>query len=45
MPLPGPSTGMTPEKIPSIAYDEAAFEDFYREHVAAVQRFIVRRVA
>ena len=35
---------MTSDKIPRIAHDEVAFEEFYREHVDGVQRFIARRV-
>ena len=31
-------------EVRRIAYDERAFEAFYREHVTAVQRFIARRV-
>jgi RNA polymerase sigma factor (sigma-70 family) len=36
---------MTPDELPRIAHDPAIFEAFYREHVEAVQRFVVRRVA
>jgi RNA polymerase sigma factor (sigma-70 family) len=36
---------MRPNELPRIAHDPAAFEAFYREHVEAVQRFVVRRVA
>jgi RNA polymerase sigma-70 factor (ECF subfamily) len=36
---------MDPNRLPSIAYDPAALEDFYREHVGLVQQFVVRRVA
>jgi RNA polymerase sigma-70 factor (ECF subfamily) len=35
---------MDPNELPSIAYDSAILEDFYRTHVEAVERFIVRRV-
>jgi RNA polymerase sigma factor (sigma-70 family) len=33
-----------PAELGAIATDPDAFEDFYREHVEAVQRFIARRV-
>jgi RNA polymerase sigma-70 factor (ECF subfamily) len=36
---------MDPNRLPRIGYDPAALEDFYREHVGLVQRFVVRRVA
>ncbi len=36
---------MDPNRLPRIAYDPATLEDFYREHVGLVQRFVVRRVA
>lgn len=36
---------MTADDLPRIAFDPAAFETFYREHVEAVQRSIARRVA
>jgi RNA polymerase sigma factor (sigma-70 family) len=36
---------MDPNRLPRIAYDPAALEDFYREHVGLVQKFVVRRVA
>jgi len=36
---------MRPDELPRIAHDPGAFEAFYREHVEAVQRFVVRRVA
>ena len=36
---------MRPDELPRIAHDPEAFEAFYREHVEAVQRFVVRRVA
>jgi RNA polymerase sigma-70 factor, ECF subfamily len=36
---------MDPNRLPRIAYDPAALEDFYREHVGLVQQFVVRRVA
>jgi RNA polymerase sigma factor (sigma-70 family) len=36
---------MTPDDIPQIAHDAAVFEAFYRTHVEAIQRFVVRRVA
>src|SRR5947208_6110079 len=35
---------MDPNELPSIAYDSAPLEDFYRAHVEAVQRFVARRV-
>ena len=35
---------MRPDELPRIAHDPATFEAFYREHVEAVQRFVVRRV-
>src|ERR1700712_4244343 len=35
---------MRPAELPSIAHDPPAFEAFYRAHVEAIQRFIVRRV-
>jgi RNA polymerase sigma-70 factor (ECF subfamily) len=35
---------MSPDELPRIAHDPAAFETFYREHVEGVQRFIARRV-
>jgi RNA polymerase sigma-70 factor (ECF subfamily) len=36
---------MKPDELARIAHDPAAFEVFYREHVEAVERFVVRRVA
>ena len=36
---------MDPSRLPRIAYDPAAIEDFYREHVGLVERFVVRRVS
>src|SRR4051794_5427473 len=36
---------MRADELPRIAHDPGAFEAFYREHVEAVQRFVVRRVA
>jgi RNA polymerase sigma factor (sigma-70 family) len=36
---------MRPDELPRIAHDPKTFEAFYREHVEAVQRFVVRRVA
>jgi RNA polymerase sigma-70 factor (ECF subfamily) len=36
---------MEPHELPRIAHDPAALEVFYRAHVEAVQRFVVRRVA
>ncbi|MEA2169930.1 MAG: hypothetical protein QOF76_3230 [Solirubrobacteraceae bacterium] len=36
---------MKPDDLPRIAYDADAFAAFYRAHVEAIQRFIVRRVA
>jgi hypothetical protein len=36
---------MRPDELSRIAHDPAIFEAFYREHVGAVQRFVVRRVA
>jgi RNA polymerase sigma factor (sigma-70 family) len=36
---------MRPDELPRIAHDPPIFEAFYREHVEAVQRFVVRRVA
>jgi len=42
----GPVTGGGPaEPFGRIAYDPDAFEALYREHVAAVMRFVARRVA
>jgi len=35
---------MEPSELRAIAHEPAAFEAFYREHVAAVQQFIARRV-
>jgi len=35
---------MNADDLPRIAHDTAVFEAFYREHVEAVQRFVVRRV-
>jgi RNA polymerase sigma-70 factor (ECF subfamily) len=35
---------MRPDELPRIGHDPEAFEAFYREHVEAVQRFVVRRV-
>jgi len=35
---------MRPDELPRIGHDPGAFEAFYREHVEAVQRFVVRRV-
>ena len=35
---------MEPSELRAIAHDAAAFEAFYREHVAAVQSFVARRV-
>jgi RNA polymerase sigma-70 factor (ECF subfamily) len=36
---------MRPDELPRIAHDPSSFEAFYREHVEAVQCFVVRRVA
>ena len=36
---------MKPDDLARIAHDTEAFDAFYREHVEAVQRFVVRRVA
>lgn len=36
---------MSPDELPRIGHDPAAFAAFYGEHVEAVQRFVVRRVA
>jgi RNA polymerase sigma factor (sigma-70 family) len=36
---------MRPDELPRIAHDPTTFEAFYRDHVEAVQRFVVRRVA
>ncbi len=36
---------MRPDELPRIAHDPAVFEEFYRDHVEAVQRFVARRVA
>ncbi|MFC4333642.1 RNA polymerase sigma factor [Salininema proteolyticum] len=36
---------MTSETVPLIGTDPDALEDFYREHVEAVQDFVARRVA
>jgi RNA polymerase sigma-70 factor (ECF subfamily) len=36
---------MEPLDLPRIGHDPAAFEAFYRAHVEAIERFIVRRVA
>jgi RNA polymerase sigma-70 factor (ECF subfamily) len=36
---------MRPNDVSRIAHEPEAFEAFYREHVEAVQRFVVRRVA
>jgi RNA polymerase sigma factor (sigma-70 family) len=36
---------MDPNRLPRIADDPAAIEEFYREHVGPVQQFVVRRVA
>jgi RNA polymerase sigma factor (sigma-70 family) len=33
-----------PHELPLIAHQPAVFEDFYREHVDAVEGFVVRRV-
>ena len=42
----GPVTGGGPaEPFTRFAYDPVAFEAFYREHVAAVMRFVARRAA
>lgn len=35
---------MPSDQVSRIAYDQRAFEAFYREHVEAVQRFIARHV-
>ena len=35
---------MDPNRLPRIAYDPATLEEFYREHIGAVERFVVRRV-
>jgi RNA polymerase sigma-70 factor (ECF subfamily) len=35
---------MDPNQLPRIAHDPSALEDFYLEHVEAVERFVVRRV-
>lgn len=35
---------MSQDDLPRIAYDPAAFEAFYRDHVEDVQRFVARRV-
>jgi RNA polymerase sigma factor (sigma-70 family) len=35
---------MTPDELPRIGHDPAAFEAFYREHVEAILRFVARRV-
>src|SRR2546430_791444 len=35
---------MAPNRLPRIAYDPATLEEFYREHIGAVERFVVRRV-
>ena len=35
---------MNPDELPRIAHDPQAFEEFYREHVEGVQRFVARRV-
>jgi RNA polymerase sigma factor (sigma-70 family) len=40
---PGP-IGQSPTELARIAADPDAFEDFYREHIDAVQRFVARRV-
>jgi RNA polymerase sigma-70 factor (ECF subfamily) len=40
---PGP-IGQSPTELAQIAADPDAFEDFYREHIEAVQRFVARRV-
>jgi RNA polymerase sigma-70 factor (ECF subfamily) len=37
-------TAQRPTELTRIASDPDAFEDFYREHVEAVQRFVARRV-
>ena len=36
---------MRPDELPRIADDPAVFEDFYREHVEAILRFVTRRTA
>jgi RNA polymerase sigma-70 factor (ECF subfamily) len=36
---------MNADELPRIAWDPAALEAFYREHLEAVTRFVVRRVA
>jgi RNA polymerase sigma-70 factor (ECF subfamily) len=36
---------MGPKELQRIAYDPAAFEAFYREHVEAIQRFLARRLS
>ena len=36
---------MDPSRLHRIAYDPAALEDFYHEHLGLVQQFVVRRVA
>ena len=36
--------GQSPTAVARIAADSDAFEDFYREHIEAVQRFVARRV-
>jgi RNA polymerase sigma factor (sigma-70 family) len=38
------SNGQSPSAVGRIAADPDAFEDFYREHIEAVQRFVARRV-
>ena len=35
---------MNPDEVLRIGYDPDAFEAFYRAHVEAIQRFVVRRV-
>jgi RNA polymerase sigma factor (sigma-70 family) len=36
---------MRPNQVPLIGHDSAVFEEFYREHIGAVQDFVARRVA
>jgi DNA-directed RNA polymerase specialized sigma24 family protein len=36
---------MRPDELARVAHDPATSEAFYREHVEAVQRFVVRYVA
>lgn len=35
---------MRPHELSLIAHEPAAFEDFYREHIEAIQGFVARRV-